>query len=66
MFASRSLGRRLPRSLTGSETALRMHKDVATDAGRDMNSESRSQFRSPGCSMSFSAKLVSSSFSSSR
>ena len=34
----------LPRSLTGVETALRMHRDVATDGRRDTNSESRSQF----------------------
>ena len=42
--ASRSLGCRLPRSFTGVETALRMHKDVATDGGRDTHSEARSLF----------------------
>ena len=42
--ASRSLGCRLPRSFTGVETALRMHKDVAIDGRRDVNSDSRSQF----------------------
>ena len=44
MFASRNLGCRLPRSVTGVETALCMHTDVATDGNRDTDSGSRSQF----------------------